>query len=957
MAEELLKEVQHGIADLFSDSKKNEDQSPAAHAYANIEKASILQAARNFHDSTIVQENPKLCITIMAQLLHLNNNTSQKLLPVEATEVFFAATKLFVSSESSLKRMVYLFIKDVCHYCDPSDVIIVTSCLTKDMTCDSDICRANSLRALVHVIDSAMLGALERYIKQAIIDKTPLISSSALVSSIHFFQSSSESASMIRRWVREVAEAIESPNYMVQFHATQLFFLIKANDRLGVSKFLQKYAYSGPSLPGSSSNNSVRSPLALICFIRYTAKLMHDELINGCANTSMSVQAASQLCASGYSFLKSSLRHKSEIVTFEAARVICNLPFVQAEDVHPALSVLHLMLSSPKPSARMGAVKTLRILSSTYPRLTAKFNEDLEGLLGDSNRLVGTLSIMTLLKTGNENSIDRLLRSIADFLTYIAEEYKIMVVKSLEDVCIVFPKKHVAVIGFLSKFLREEGGFRFKRTIVRSMISLMNRVEETRESSLMQLCEFIEDCEFVFLSTEILHLLGELGPKTTCPARYVRFVYNRMILENAMVRAAAVLVLGKFGAGCPFLRVSIIAMLKRCLNDEDDEVRDRASLTLDALELADTECPFRSGVEKEEEGDLLENKESCADDPGVFLLRTQLPITFHNLQQRLEMYRITPGVMESPETLSLDVLPLLEDTSNNTESLVEENDQFGIGSKISTSSALFPPKQLEPSAILHAIPEFATFGRVFRSSDVVPLTENEAEYVVRCIKHIYEECIVLQFIVQNTIEDQLLKNVSVALDCQSDVFECTGEIAAETIDYGAHASCFSVLQKNSDVTFSPCYLICELKFTVVSVDSETGEEKGDSFDEEYALEDFDLNISDFISQTSVNDFRKSWDGLAGKGEALQKFSLRESNLQDATRSVIKCSGLHVSDGTSRVRSGVKQHMIHLSGTFLWGGNVLARSQVSISSHGTIILKIAVRSENIIVSKMIVDMFS
>eukprot|EP00555_Chaetoceros_dichaeta_P015275 CAMPEP_0198274392 /NCGR_PEP_ID=MMETSP1447-20131203/60286_1 /TAXON_ID=420782 /ORGANISM="Chaetoceros dichaeta, Strain CCMP1751" /LENGTH=63 /DNA_ID=CAMNT_0043968533 /DNA_START=34 /DNA_END=222 /DNA_ORIENTATION=+ len=63
---------------------------------------------------------------------------------------------------------------------------------------------------------------------------------------------------------------------------------------------------------------------------------------------------------------------------------------------------------------------------------------------------------MTLLKTGNENSIDRLLKSVATFLSYIADEYKVMVVRSLEDVCIHFPEKHVVVIGFMAKFLREE---------------------------------------------------------------------------------------------------------------------------------------------------------------------------------------------------------------------------------------------------------------------------------------------------------------------------------------------------------------------------------------------------------------------------------------------------------------------------------------------------------------------
>ncbi|CAN0572047.1 unnamed protein product [Ectocarpus sp. 12 AP-2014] len=45
--------------------------------------------------------------------------------------------------------------------------------------------------------------------------------------------------------------------------------------------------------------------------------------------------------------------------------------------------------------------------------------------------------------------------------------------------------------------------------------------------SLFHLCDFIEDCEFTALSTQILSLVGELGPSTSAPARYIRFIYNR----------------------------------------------------------------------------------------------------------------------------------------------------------------------------------------------------------------------------------------------------------------------------------------------------------------------------------------------------------------------------------------------------------------------------------------------
>lgn len=79
-----------------------------------------------------------------------------------------------------------------------------------------------------------------------------------------------------------------------------------------------------------------------------------------------------------------------------------------------------------------------------------------------------------------------------------------------------------------------------------------------------------------------MHLLGVEGPKTSHPTKYIRYIYNRVVLENALVRAAAVTALAKFGVGQKDqeLKRSVTVLLTRCLDDTDDEVRDRAALNL-----------------------------------------------------------------------------------------------------------------------------------------------------------------------------------------------------------------------------------------------------------------------------------------------------------------------------------------------------------------------------------------
>lgn len=84
---------------------------------------------------------------------------------------------------------------------------------------------------------------------------------------------------------------------------------------------------------------------------------------------------------------------------------------------------------------------------------------------------------------------------------------------------------------------------------------------------------------------QILHLLGNEGPKTSDPSKYIRYVYNRVILENATVRASAVSALAKFGVVVANLRPRILILLRRCLYDNDDEVMDLPFSTSSVLYL------------------------------------------------------------------------------------------------------------------------------------------------------------------------------------------------------------------------------------------------------------------------------------------------------------------------------------------------------------------------------------
>ena len=100
--------------------------------FTHLEKATVLQECRVFHDAAVVTGNPRKCCLLITKLLFLLVK-GDSFTSAEITEVFFGVTKLFQSFDVNLRRMMYLFIKEVAETCNPDDVIIVTSSLTKDM--------------------------------------------------------------------------------------------------------------------------------------------------------------------------------------------------------------------------------------------------------------------------------------------------------------------------------------------------------------------------------------------------------------------------------------------------------------------------------------------------------------------------------------------------------------------------------------------------------------------------------------------------------------------------------------------------------------------------------------------------------------------------------------------------------------------------------------------------------
>lgn len=909
--------------------KKDED---ADTGLVKVDRTQVFQEARLFNSSPIQPRRCRILLTKIALLLY----TGEKFPTNEATTLFFGISKLFQNKDASLRQMVHLVIKELAHSAE--DIIMVTSTIMKDTGGSTDIIfRPNAIRALCRIIDATTVQSIERVMKTAIVDKNPSVSSAALVSSYHLLPIAKD---VVRRWQSETQEAAASTkssggfslgfssssgqlpvnnSTMTQYHAIGLLYQMRMHDRMALVKMVQQFGAAG----------AVKSPAAIVMLVRLAAQLAEEDA--GLRKPMMQL-------------LDGWLRHKSEMVNFEAAKAICDLRDVTDAEVAQAVHVLQLFLTSPRAVTKFAALRILHNFASFKPEAVHVCNPDIELLISNSNRSIATFAITTLLKTGNEASVDRLMKQISGFMSEITDEFKITIVEAIRTLCLKFPSKQAGMLQFLSGILRDEGGYEFKRAVVESMFDLIKFVPDSKEDALAHLCEFIEDCEFTKLAVRILHLLGVEGPKTSQPTKYIRYIYNRVVLENAIVRAAAVTALAKFGVGQkdPEVKRSVQVLLTRCLDDVDDEVRDRAALNLRLM--------------------------SEEDEMAAKFVKNDSMFSLPYFEHQLVMYVTSDDKSTFESAFDISKIPVVTreqaDAEDRTKKLTASTPSLKPPKVASTKAA---PTGAEAAASATAaaqqyaqellnIPEMKEFGSVLKSSPVVELTEAETEYVVKVVKHIFKEHIVLQYDITNTLDSVVLENVSVlAGPSDEEELEEVFIIEADKLSQNEPGKVYVAFKKAGGEDSLPVVSFTNsLKFTSKEIDPSTNEPEESGYDDEYEVAEFDLAGSDYVIPTYASNFAHLWEQVGAAGEEAEE-TLQLSGMKsiaEATEQLAKTLSLQPLEGTD-VPVNQTTHTLKLLGKSVNGGKVVSNVRMAYSAKSGVTTKITVRAEEEGVAALVV----
>ena len=419
-----------------------------------------------------------------------------------------------------------------------------------------------------------------------------------------------------------------------------------------------------------------------------------------------------------------------------------------------------------------------------------------------------------------------MLKRVGSIMGDMEEEYKLRIVYSITSLFSKYPTSYRVFTTFLSSFFREEGSEVLKSNIVNALIQLSNEVPESLLMNLNHLCEFIEDCEHENIICQVLSHISASILDIPSPSIFIRHITNRIVLENHRVRASAVSAIGKIGVLVPALRITALATLKIAIEDECEEVRDRAVSFINTLSnhlptvIEDERQEGEEEEEEEEEEDSDDEEVKIEVDEVVeemlsHLYTDKMPMDWNTLTASLTEYVNVGGVLNNqPMTISsLPIVTPITTTSSSSQSHqlldgggvgggYEEkkmNDPTSINPSSSSSTTSSSSSSVSSiSSLLSSTPSLSHLSpHLFSSLPPASLTEDEMEYLVSYQKHVFvsqqEENetkvqMLFHFTISNTIEDQELRDGWIEVEGidRDGVFNVVGLIKASSVPYPSH---------------------------------------------------------------------------------------------------------------------------------------------------------------------------
>lgn len=521
-------------------------------AFVALTEHQLLEEMRDsFTKSPISTRNAVKALNNLLYML-----STRKISENTIKDAYVTLLKGFQSKDCYLKLCIYSAIDELSKHTDEG--FIGMNILINDLNSKMpDDMKAMALKTLFSVIPEDMVYDFGKYVTQAAISMSLGRKDIAVLVGYRLLY---KNLSQVRRWLEGV-DLVGDP--IVNYHIVG--FLVQAR-RMQLSNV-----------------EGLRGPAGVLG-VRMTVEALRD------GNAALPILKK---------FLNS--KYSDEMVFMEAARAVCGLTEeYAAQFVSQAVQSLRIFLKSTNVVLQFSAMRIVSQLALRYPQKVAIANKEIEDLVSSDNRAISMFAITALLKTGTEETVDRLVSLIPSMIHEMSDEFKKVAIETLESLSESFESKRSMYIDFLGSALLQKGELEFKKYII-SVIGRSVGKSDARERILELLCTYIEDSQYYQVTLDILGILGREIPKSRTPGKYVVHVLNRLILENSHVRVAALQCLYDISTVIPVSTAE--NAMRGCLRDQDEMIRETARFLVRNVGAAKTAKPF----DVDELGDLKDS--------------------------------------------------------------------------------------------------------------------------------------------------------------------------------------------------------------------------------------------------------------------------------------------------------------------------------------------------------------
>ena len=561
---------------------------------------------------------------------------------------------------------------------------------------------------------------------------------------------------------------------------------IKKNDKLFLIKTISKIAET----TGARSN---KSQFAVCQLIRYIKELMQ---IGDLEKNTKDIFNR---------FLENSLYNMEESIKIESCRAILQIPNVKPSLKKSAIATLCDLISSINKIARFSAMKTLdKYIDEFAQTIAVDIFLELEKIIEDSgtNSSIKSYAFSIYLKISkglSDYRLEKMFKTFIEQYTKFKEDFKKKLIIISRNISRANPTKNKLYYNFFCSLFKLDASPQTKIEILEALIWFIYNDQELKMQSLLFLAETIFDCQYDILKIRILNLLGKECDLVNNKSKLVRYIYNQIILEAPMVRASAISALGEIGFKQKNIRDIIISLIENCLNDDDNEVRERAFMVSKALKAMQEE--------KKEEEQFVNfvfpqkvKNPSPIEELNIDLIQTVLNSEKDNLLKS--------------EDICQELFNILNDTEKISKILIKDKEE-------TKKSEKKEKKKGQDNTLKKQIPEedysLTMFPKVYGNPKIFTpykkLTDQSAEYLTQYRKIVHDKIVVIDFEITNTIEFQIINDVSIDVENLSSEgfdFDKTEIIPIKSLKTNESGHLYFKLVKEKDEVYSNCSFNCTL---------------------------------------------------------------------------------------------------------------------------------------------------